>query len=173
MKWCKWTQRDISALKRSYKDYPVKYPEWLIERHGKAGCQTQSWRMKFCHGIRNPGLDLRYLTIAQKAYFAGIIDGEGSIIMNYDKPKTNPSILVANTDFRVMEWIRKVFSPVGLKITYRIRKRENPKWKDVYQLHIHGVKNVYDILRAIEPYLVIKKDKSVKARQFLKRKYDL
>ena len=173
MKRCKWTKRDISALKRSYKDYPVEYPECLIERHGKAGCQTKSWRMKFCHSIRNPGLDLRKLMIAQNSYFAGIIDGEGSILFNKDKPKTNPAILVANTDFRVIEWIRKVFAPKGLKITYRVRKKDNPKWKDVYQLHIHGIKNVYDILRAIEPYLVIKKEKAQQAIEFLKEKYKL
>jgi len=172
-----WYKKDIRALKESYKLYPVKYPEWLIKRHGKAGCQSQSWRLKLTKGIRNPGLDLRKLTIAEKAYFAGIIDGEGSIIFHEDRPKTNFCIEVSNTDEKVMIWIQKLFAPY-LKVVYRKRKRKSgfgveKNWKDVYQLYIAGIMNVYDILRAILPYLIIKRKKAQGALELMKERYNL
>jgi hypothetical protein len=166
-----WTEAEREILKESYKSYPVKYDEGLIKKHGVDGCHTEAYRMKLTKGIRNPGLDLVHLSETEKAYMAGIIDGEGSIIMNYNKPKTNPAILVANTHKGVLDWIQEKFTAGGLAVTYR--NRHNPKWQDVYQLHIHGVKNVYDILTAIEPYLIIKKEKSIRARKFLKDKYSL
>jgi hypothetical protein len=171
MKRLKWTKRDISALKKAYKVYPYKIPEWLIGRHGQAGCHTKANRLKFAKGIRNPGIDLRKLKKVEKAYIAGFIDGEGSILWNEDKPKTNPAIFIANTDRGVLEWVKKRFIKGGLSI--HKRKYRNPKYKPLYQFYIHGIKNVYDILRAIIPYLVIKKAQAQKVVKFLKRKYDL
>jgi len=172
-----WYKKDIQVLKESYKSYPVKYPEWLIERHGRGGCHTKAHKLGLTKGIRNPGLDLRRLTIAEKAYFAGIIDGEGSIIFHEDRPKTNFCVEVSNTDEKVMIWIQKLFAPYQ-KVVYRKRERKSgfgvkENWKDVYQLYINGIMNVYDICRAILPYLIIKKEKAERALTLLKNKYNL
>ena len=166
-----WYKKDIQVLKESYKSYPVKYPEWLIERHGRGGCHTKAHKLGLTKGIRNPGLDLRRLTIAEKAYFAGIIDGEGSIIFHEDRPKTNFCVEVSNTDEKVMIWIQKLFAPYQ-KIVYR-RKHYGDHRKDVFQLYIGGIMNVYDICRVILPYLIIKKEKAERALTLLKNKYNL
>ena len=166
-----WYKKDIETLKKSYKSYPVKYPEWLIERHGKNGCQSKACKLGLTKGLRNPGLDLRKLTIAERAYIAGIIDGEGSIIMNYDKPKTNPAIQVANTNETLMNWLLEKITAGNKTVVHR--NRHNPKWQDVYQLYINGIKNVYDICQVLLPYLIIKKEKAEKAITFLKNKYNL
>jgi hypothetical protein len=167
----KWSQKDLIALRQSYQQYPYRVPLWLLKRHKQAGCHTKAFRLGYTHGVRNGGLDLRKLTVAEKAYLAAFIDGEGSIMMNYDKPRTNPHVSIANTDKNVLYWIQKRFTAGQLCVTHR--NRHNPKWKDVYQLSINGIKNVYDVLRAIEPYLIIKKDKARRAMRYLRDKYSL
>jgi hypothetical protein len=166
-----WTGEEIELLKKAYKVFPIQYPESLIIKHEKSGCHTKAYRLGLTKGIRNPGVDLSHLSETDKSYMAGIIDGEGSIIMNYNKPKTNPAVQVANTDKALMDWIKEKFTVTGLSVVYR--NRHNPKWKDVYQLYIQGILNVYAVLTAIEPYLIIKKDKAKKAIDFLKQKYNL
>ena len=172
----KWSQKDLIALRKSYKNYPIVVEKWLIKRHGSAGCHSQAYRLGLTTGIRNPGLDLRKLTIAERAYLAGFIDADGWVSFNEQNKKVNPMVGISNTHKGVLLWIQKRFTAGNLNIIHRkgqeFQQGTRTYYKrDVYQLGINGVKNVYDILMVIEPYMIIKQDKARRAIRFLRDKY--
>ncbi len=92
-------------------------------------------------------------------YFAGIIDGEGCIGIELQSANGKsrkvdyyiPRLAVINTCYPLIEWIINVF---GGK--HHIRKKENGR-KLIYVWNIFG-KDLEDIIRAIEPYLIVKKE---------------
>ncbi len=164
-----WSQKDIKVLSQAYKQYPYQIPQWLVDKHGQAGCHSKASRCGFAKGIRHPGIDTSHWSESLKGYLAGFLDGEGSIVFYEDRKKPNPAILLANTHKGVLEYLQEKLTVGSLTIT--VREKKNPKWKTLYQLHIHGAKQVYDILKAIESYLIIKREKALKAIRLLKEKY--
>lgn len=165
-----WSKKDGEMLEKGYKVYPYQVPQALIEKHGKKACYQKASRLGIAKGLRNPGADLSSLTREEVGYIAGFMDGEGSILIS-EKKKTNPTIQFPNTNLESIEWLQKKLTVGGLAIT--VREKLNPKWKTLYQLHIGGVLNVYAILKVIEPYLIIKRDKARYAIDLLQRKYNL
>lgn len=110
-------------------------------------------------------------TIAELAYTAGLIDGEGHIIIYKDNRQNNPKyrtknptyILIVgccNTDSRAIDFL---FDRWGACRQTRGRQREN--WKRVYEWTIQSNKAL-EFLKEIEPYLIIKKEKAQLAIEF-------
>lgn len=157
----------------SYQKYPYEIPESLVERHGRAGCHTKASKLGIARGLRNPGADLSTLTEAELGYIAGFMDGEGSILIS-ETGKLNPTLQFPNTHRAAIEWLQRKLTVGGLAITVRSKATAvNPHYKDLYQLHIGGALNVYSILKAILPYLIIKKEKAERAIRILETKYSL
>ena len=102
------------------------------------------------------------LTETEKAYLAGLFDGEGSVgYYKYSKQKTHlPQVQIANADPRVMEWLKaKIpFGSVGINKTNKFT---------VFQWCVRGKKGVSQFLRAIQPFLVVKRDQSELLLNFL------
>lgn len=165
----KWSEYDIKALSKSYSRYPYQIPKWLIEKHGAGSCYIKAYKLKLSTDIRHPGIDTSRFSETDKGYIAAFLDGEGSILFYQDRKKLNPALYFANTHQGVLKYLQKKLTIGSLAITRRTYK--NPKYKDLFQLHIHGAKQVYDILKAIEPYLIIKRDKAQEAIRLLKEKY--
>lgn len=98
-------------------------------------------------------------SIAQLAYLAGIIDGEGCFYIgrstrkNLKKFRTicyQTRILVVNTDFILIEWLKSNFGGM----TYSRKVRDG--WKTKYEWLIASDQAAI-ITNAVYPYLVIKK----------------
>jgi hypothetical protein len=106
------------------------------------------------------------LSETEKAYLAGIVDGEGSIgIYHRDKDESEfkhsyADITIMNTSVSLMEWIT---SKVG--IHYRVAYAEKGNRKQCYLLSLRGSRAI-SFICAITPYLIIKKDRSMIAIQF-------
>ena len=94
------------------------------------------------------------LTEAERAYLAGIFDGEGCV--GYYKRQGNRStysyvamVLISQSDFRLMSWLE---NKIGFgSITTRAGKKHFE-----YHWQINKKSVVIDFLEAIEPYLVLK-----------------
>ena len=93
-----------------------------------------------------------------KAYLAGIIDGEGSIMLSkYHKSEyPSPCISISSTDIELLEWVKfKIGSG-------RINKKKNynfDKHKTSYTYSVYYDAAI-EVMTMIEPYLVIKKKKA-------------
>lgn len=94
----------------------------------------------------------------EKAYIAGIVDGEGSIMLTkfHKNQYHSPCVSIASTDLELLEWVKNTIK--GGKITSKKNYNKN-RHKNSYTYTI-----IYDeaiqLLQDIEPYLVIPKKKA-------------
>lgn len=95
------------------------------------------------------------MTVAQAAYLAGLVDGEGSIVAakRNSEGRTTWRLQVANTQTNLLEWCIEV-TGVGTIVT---SNRFNPKHQTGHWWQCYSW-NAYDVLRQIAPYMIIKRD---------------
>ena len=104
---------------------------------------------------------MNVLTEPEKAYLAGIIDGEGSIsLVRHKGPRCglhnlDAVVKVTNTDSVLIGWLRE---KTGVGSIYH-RSRAGSRYRDVYTI-VWATTAVRDILEAVLPYLVIKRDRA-------------
>lgn len=94
------------------------------------------------------------MTEVEKAYIAGIIDGEGSIILQkfHKNQFPSPCVSIASTSMELLTWIRNIVGK-GKIIS---KKNYNPeKHKDCYS-YILKYNNSISFIEEIYPYLIIK-----------------
>ena len=103
----------------------------------------------------------------EKSYIAGIIDGEGSIMLQRfhkgDLPA--PCVSIASTTIELLEWVKEV-SGVGT-----IRKKKNyneEKHKNCYSYEVRYDKAI-ELIKEVYPYLVIESKK--KRAELILRRY--
>lgn len=93
------------------------------------------------------------MTNEEKAYIAGIIDGEGSIMLIkfHNNQFPSPCVSVASTSIELLNWIksktnmRKIIS----KKNYNLEKHKNS------YTYVAKYNDAIYLLKEIEPYLVI------------------
>jgi len=127
------------------------------------------------HNIKRRGFGSRSRTIVipnektKLAYVAGLIDGDGWINCKERKwgSKTVLSLGVAVnlTDKKAIEWLKETFKG-GCVYSYKPKRG-----KRNYQWQLHRWIDVYLFLKAIVPYLVIKKDRAKKIIKVIEEKY--
>jgi hypothetical protein len=90
----------------------------------------------------------------ERAYLAGIIDGEGHIAaqVRRDGRQITFQIVVVNTSWELMEWLAPLGGTVRLAGLAGSNKRTKTMWKWV----VTGLLNVQGVLHCVRPHLVIK-----------------
>ena len=107
---------------------------------------------------------IRDMTAEERAYVAGIIDGEGNFSLTRKDAKTkHPLVVIRNTDKNLMLYISELLYVKNKVTTY---DPPHPR-KRVYQLTVSSKGNVKSLLAQISPYLQTK-DKITKAKLLLK-----
>lgn len=100
------------------------------------------------------------MTLSQKSYIAGIVDGEGNIAIGKRTPKgcINPSytgyVKVTNTDKRLLVWLKNV---VGMGSIYSPNVKGNRR-----PIHNWSIcdQEAEQFLREIHEFLVIKQEQA-------------
>ena len=89
----------------------------------------------------------------EKAYIAGIVDGEGTLgLWRHHKNETHtPNVTVANNDLALLQWIR---SKVGGVIV--TKKKRQAHHRDSYAWSIRQDRAI-DFLNEIKMYLIVKR----------------
>lgn len=99
------------------------------------------------------------VTIADRAYLAGIIDGEGSIVVSKSTGKNGrntcyqPFISVSNTEKSLIDWLYSTFG--GTVTKYTPSQMAKNCRKQVFKWQVTG-KNIDMICALIRPYSTIK-----------------
>lgn len=89
----------------------------------------------------------------QKAWLAGIIDGEGSIRIDYPRRAGNgaaPRVIITNNDWAIIERVADICKGLTCNPHISQRKGKNIQGKDVLIL---GMQKILRLLPAIIPYL--------------------
>jgi len=93
----------------------------------------------------------------ERAYIAGIVDGEGSIMLTrfHKNQLPSPCVSVASTDKELLLWLQKI---IGKGRIINKRNYNRAKHKDSYTYRV-----IYDdaieLLREISPFLIIETKK--------------
>lgn len=98
-------------------------------------------------------------TEAEIGYIAGMIDGEGSILV-YQRWVT---VTVANTDRPLMDWL----AARGGRIAVRHKPGNGNHRRQVYSWDVSKKLDVLNLLQQVLPYLIVKRDKAEQAIAFL------
>lgn len=104
------------------------------------------------------------MTEAEKAYIAGVIDGEGSIMLSrfHKNQYPSPCISISSTDMELLEWILRVTQMGRI-----INKKNYNKDKHLDSFTYRVIYNdALILLTQVEPFLVINK-KRLRAKHIL------
>ncbi len=100
------------------------------------------------------------LSETEKAYIAGLLDGEGCLTVGRLKPHNGKRehrficrILVVNTDLTMMLWLQKTVGDGGI---YEYKKAGGENWKPCHRWYLNGQKSI-ELIRQVYPYLQIKR----------------
>lgn len=112
------------------------------------------------HARRSPLLKRRVredlnLTVAEAAYLAGIIDGEGTISFRAGR---SVRVSVANTDEDLMAWLQKIGGSRHLHTS-----PAHPNRRTCWRWWIGHRADVLPVLRFAEPYMIVKRDLAKRA----------
>lgn len=106
---------------------------------------------------------MKDLGIAQLAYIAGIVDGEGYIGVQVQERASHARLVVSNTSKHLIFWL-------GLRTgigKMRIQPLAPPR-RHAYRWLVFRSSDLLDLLVAIEPYLIVKRDQARVAIDFLR-----
>lgn len=99
------------------------------------------------------------------AYIAGIIDGEGAIMITRSThgngrktPSYTPRVKVSMITREPLDFILK-HTGMGT-INKEVVRHRRPKSRDIWQWQIHSLSNVKKFLELISPYLILKTDQA-------------
>jgi len=98
------------------------------------------------------------VTEIEKAWLAGIIDGEGSLRIDYPREKgsASPRIIITNNDWALIEKVVDICQRIGVTPHVAQRKGRRSFTKDV---QILNMTKLLTILPAVMPYLTGQKEK--------------
>lgn len=97
------------------------------------------------------------MTSEEKSYLAGIIDGEGSIMLLsfHNNQLPSPCISISSTTLELLEWVKDRIQAGSIK-GKKNYNTDKHKYSYTYTLRYDAVIN---LLKDIEPYMVIESKK--------------
>lgn len=103
------------------------------------------------------------LTETEKAYLAGIVDGEGTITIFTNGSVFSLRVGVSGTSIVFASWVSEKFGKNV--VTDKHKKYKHKNYKDCYSVSLHG-DEAKELLSLIIPYLITKREQAAIALQF-------
>ena len=100
------------------------------------------------------------ISLAETAWLAGFIDGEGSFGLHTHvgrKMQLCPSFSMNNTHFATMSIVIDLMKKLGIRYVAGIKRRHCEGRKDQVYLYVKNKDGLVKLLKTIEPHLVTKK----------------
>lgn len=145
---------EILPKKREYarQHYKENRDEILSRRRNKALIKAHKKTQKLFERLLT---ERRLADPSQMGYIAGLVDGDGSIILHLKKRRhlIYPSVTISNTDREMLEKCAKILVPFMPAIVKNKGNRGKTKRKTAYVLIIHSFENILSLLSKIRPYL--------------------
>lgn len=155
-----WTPNEIAVLRQHYCVKSVSDMETLLPNRTWVAIRHKAQRLELWRPLKTTSPN-QNLSVADLAYFAGLFDGEGSVIL-CKQPRPTPkrqtyflSASLANTHLPTLQWVRELWG-IG---TIRPMKRYKESWKPRWQWVATSNQALY-VLRLILPFLKIKKQEA-------------
>ena len=119
------------------------------------------------------GADISHLTTIDLAYFAGIVDGEGSISCMAPGITSHYEISIGTTSPELLDWLR-IKLPFGHLVTRKpvMNLAGTGFRKQQYEWKIRGALTVLNVLEVLIPYLTIKLERAIEVYAILLQLYE-
>tara|TARA_Y100000034_G_C6875297_1_gene400209 strand:- start:211 stop:930 length:720 start_codon:yes stop_codon:yes gene_type:complete len=169
-----WTKSEVSNLKKYYPTSPRKELYHMLPDRNYSQIKQKANKLKIKRKVALSFKGFKKLKISNtdKAYIAGLLDGEGHISLHKYKKKNctyyGPEIGISNTDKNVMEYLFKKLKEGGVKINSHTQKRG--KNKPVITARINSHTDAHCLLKYLMPYLKIKHERAQEIIKFIEKK---
>ncbi len=149
-----WESDEEAFVKKHYRFVP---DEILAEHLGRgtSGVHSHMKRLRIS-AYRGFKYDA---PVEAKAYFAGLLDGEGCIFRYANRPGCY-GVYLANTDRNMVEWIRQNFG--GYVVPQRKRVT---RWQRIWVWRLTRKAEIAQLLKLVLPYLITKRERAEAAIQ--------
>lgn len=172
-----WSRDEINFLESNYLQMSLTNIAAALRR-SYYGIKCQVRRLKlFEKFVENPVNPYEHLSIAERAYIAGFIDGEGCIgvnltFQNGSPIRATPSFRISNSNREVIEWlIKKInFGRWSHSTVYTDSRIHNKQLRKTYEFKIENRFRIEPFLQMILPYLQVKKTITKEVLKFLRMK---
>ena len=162
-----WSTSEDAILREKYatvpnsvlvNDFVDRDAGSLRLRASRLGLKKNKVSYDLSHPFTGCGIDT--MTEQEKAYLAGIIDGEGCLRLSKSSRPNNKcayhiSIVIANTSVHLFDWLN-----VRIPGKMYTSRQNHEKWRGCYHWTLTGTNQCLYFLKQIEPYLVIKKEQA-------------
>ena len=105
---------------------------------------------------------VKQLSETEKAYIAGFIDADGTIIISNSKKIFTPRIVMGNCNKLVLETIQ---SMIGVGKIYT-KKMNTKEWRTLYHYSIGTHVNLIKLIPQLIPYLILKRKRAELVLEF-------
>lgn len=167
-----WNPSEDQFLKDNYGEIPTETMAAKLDRT----LQSVYLRIHALHLWRYAGrvtftAPEFHLTECEAAYFAGIVDGEGSLSIsisrrNEKRPVIAVSLTISNTNSELIDWIQM---KLNLRRKYT-EKPSKPNSKTVYGVSIFRRVHLQTVLLRIFPYLIVRAELALQVLKILELK---
>jgi len=167
----RWTENEIAFLKKHYLRLSLKKISKFLNR-SYGSVRKKRYQLRFAHNFAKDVEPLYGLAENEKAYIAGFIDGEGclgfEIFHRQGIPiSAKPVVNIDNTNEEIISWLTEKINLGQWKSQkFYTHHFGDQKRKATYRVSIRGYFRVESFLRAILPYLRVKRDLAVKILEF-------
>lgn len=164
-----WTPQEDEIMRQHYPTSSNAEIEALLPGRRLHGIKIRASRLGLLKALpyHEMGMPLTesvigHLSETEKAYLAGIIDGEGCITINRRVAKGRAPVYalyvgIATTSPALKQWLEEHF-PERVYIRKMTKMREHHRQS--YEFVLSGNRQVIVFLREIAPYLIIKRDQA-------------
>lgn len=130
-------------------------------------------RQQFCSvncrswGVKKKVLQSNILSDLDCAYLAGLVDGEGSILLYRRETTAKFRVVITSTFISVLDWIKE---KTGIGSIVK-KNCYSDKHKLAYHWQVNSEAAI-SVIKQIEPYLIIKKNQAAVAMDFQEKLSD-
>jgi hypothetical protein len=164
-----WSERELELVNNHFSSMNHKELLEMLPNRTLAGLRSKAYTI----GLKKPPTPKNdvpnILSETQKAYLAGLIDGEGTITLELRKSRCNkklviePLLQIANTDSPLLREVKKMLGIGNVHITVHKEIRQ-----PMHSYRIGSQQGVLKILEQIHDYLILKKPQSELVIKWLK-----
>ena len=167
-----WTAKELQHLRDHYETMPAREIRRQFLPHRSMGT---IWKRAEILGLHQPNGNhrthgeaestddiFRFCSEPDKAYIAGIIDGEGCLGYYWKRIGTSrvhrSTVTITNCDNSLMDWLRTKFGHI--RAIFQTKKETGRMTYVCYHWDITGNQRVRNFLRGILPYLIVKREQA-------------
>lgn len=166
-----WLNDEISFLKEHYATSTWKHLMMNLAKHSREAIKLKGQSLglrRYVATWAGDGFKEAKLIETDKAYIAGLFDGEGTVRLKGNGVEFS----ICNTDLIALKEVSSILEMGGIK-NYLYISRKKPPRQPIGALRLNTHQDIHAILHAMFPYLKIKRARSAEVIKFIETKAGL